>query len=89
MELVAERFASAIRDSGPNSVAYYGSGQALSEESYLANRLFKGGIGTNNVEGKPAPVHGERGRRLRQHLRQGRADGQRTTTSSDARTCSS
>jgi nitrate reductase NapA len=53
MDLVADRFAQAIKDHGPNSVAYYGSGQALSEESYLANRLFKGGIGTNNVEGNP------------------------------------
>lgn len=53
MELVAERFAAAIREHGPDSVAYYGSGQALSEESYFANRLFKGGIGTNNVEGNP------------------------------------
>jgi nitrate reductase NapA len=53
MELVADRFAETIREHGPDSVAYYGSGQALSEESYLANRLFKGGIGTNNVEGHP------------------------------------
>ena len=53
MQLVAEKFASAIKNDGPDSVAYYGSGQALSEESYLANRLFKGGIGTNNVEGNP------------------------------------
>lgn len=53
MDLVADRFASAIQEHGPNSVAYYGSGQAMSEESYLANRLFKGGIGTNNVEGNP------------------------------------
>jgi len=53
MDLVAERFAAAIREHGPDSVAYYGSGQALSEESYFANRLFKGGIGTNNVEGNP------------------------------------
>lgn len=53
MKLVAEKFASAIKQHGPDSVAYYGSGQALSEESYLANRLFKGGIGTNNVEGNP------------------------------------
>ncbi len=53
MTLVAEKFAGAIRKHGPNSVAYYGSGQAMSEESYLANRLFKGGIGTNNVEGNP------------------------------------
>jgi nitrate reductase NapA len=53
MGLIAERFAAAIRSHGPDSVAFYGSGQALSEESYLANRLFKGGIGTNNVEGNP------------------------------------
>ncbi|MDP6539447.1 MAG: nitrate reductase [Planctomycetota bacterium] len=53
MSLVAEKFADAIADHGPDSVAYYGSGQALSEESYFANRLFKGGIGTNNVEGNP------------------------------------
>ncbi len=51
--LVAEKFAEAIKEHGADSVAYYGSGQCLSEESYLANRLFKGGIGTNNVEGNP------------------------------------
>ena len=53
MELISTKFAAAIREHGPDSVAYYGSGQALSEESYFANRLFKGGIGTNNVEGNP------------------------------------
>ena len=53
MDLVANKFAEAIQANGPNSVAYYGSGQAFSEESYFANRLFKGGIGTNNVEGNP------------------------------------
>ncbi|MCA9184645.1 MAG: nitrate reductase, partial [Planctomycetales bacterium] len=53
MTLVAQRFADAINDHGADSVAYYGSGQCLSEESYLANRIFKGGIGTNNVEGNP------------------------------------
>ncbi len=53
MDLVADKFAEAIEENGPNSVAYYGSGQALTEESYYANRLFKGGIGTNNVEGNP------------------------------------
>ena len=53
MNLCADRFAGAVKQHGTDSVAYYGSGQALSEESYLANRLFKGGIGTNNVEGNP------------------------------------
>jgi len=53
MSAVAQRFSEDIKNHGPDSVAYYGSGQCLSEESYLANRLFKGGIGTNNVEGNP------------------------------------
>ena len=53
MEVMADKFAGAIKEHGPDSVAFYGSGQAMSEESYLANRLFKGGIGTNNVEGNP------------------------------------
>jgi len=53
MSLIAERFSKDINGHGPDSVAYYGSGQCLSEESYLANWLFKGGIGTNNVEGNP------------------------------------
>ncbi|MCA9265471.1 MAG: nitrate reductase, partial [Planctomycetales bacterium] len=53
MQVVAERFADDILNHGPQTVSYYGSGQCLSEESYLANRLFKGGIGCNNVEGNP------------------------------------
>lgn len=53
MDLVCDRFAEVIKDKGPDAVAYYGSGQAMTEESYLANRIFKGGIGTNNVEGNP------------------------------------
>jgi len=50
MALVAERFKEAIGTHGPDSVAYYGSGQLYTQESYTANKLFKAGIGTNNVE---------------------------------------
>lgn len=53
MELVAQRFKDAIETFGPDSVAFYGSGQLLTEESYTANKLFKAGIGTNNVDGNP------------------------------------
>ena len=53
MALVAERFREAIEKYGPTSVAYYGSGQLYTQESYTANKLFKAGIGTNNVEGNP------------------------------------
>jgi nitrate reductase NapA len=53
MGLVAARFKDAIEQFGPDSVAFYGSGQGLTEESYAANKLFKAGLRTNNVEGNP------------------------------------
>src|SRR5204863_971481 len=53
MSLVTQKFKEAIAESGPDSVAFYGSGQLFSEESYTANKLFKAGIGTNNVDGNP------------------------------------
>jgi nitrate reductase (cytochrome) len=53
MDLIASRFNNAIETNGPDSVAYYGSGQLFTEESYSANKLFKAGIGTNNVDGNP------------------------------------
>lgn len=53
MSLVAERFRESIEERGPDSVAYYGSGQLATQESYTANKLFKAGIGTNNVDGNP------------------------------------
>ncbi len=53
MTLICDKFAASIQKHGPQSVAFYGSGQAMTEESYLANRLFKGGIGSNHVEGNP------------------------------------
>jgi nitrate reductase NapA len=53
MALVAAKFQEAIAQSGPSSVGFYGSGQGLTEETYAANKLFKAGIRTNNVEGNP------------------------------------
>jgi len=53
MKLVATKFKENIQNHGPDAVAYYGSGQLFSEESYTANKLFKAGIGTNNVDGNP------------------------------------
>jgi len=46
----SERFAQIIRDSGPDSVAFYISGQLLTEDYYVFNKLAKGLIGTNNVD---------------------------------------
>jgi nitrate reductase NapA len=53
MGLVARRFQEAIAAAGPDAVGFYGSGQGLTEETYAANKLFKAGIRTNNVEGNP------------------------------------
>ena len=35
---------------GPDSVAFYASGQCLTEEYYVLNKLVKGFIGTNNID---------------------------------------
>jgi assimilatory nitrate reductase catalytic subunit len=50
IETAAEKFAGTIRDYGPDSVAFYISGQLLTEDYYVFNKLAKGLIGTNNVD---------------------------------------
>jgi len=50
MDAAAERFAAVIREHGPDSVAFYISGQLLTEDYYLFNKLAKGLVGTNNVD---------------------------------------
>lgn len=50
---VASKFKYFHNKYGKDSVAYYGSGQCMTEESYTFNKLFKGGFGTNMVEGNP------------------------------------
>lgn len=50
LEHAAGRFAGIIREHGPDAVAFYISGQLLSEDYYVFNKLAKGLIGTNNVD---------------------------------------
>ena len=47
---VAEKFRQVLRDHGPDAVAFYISGQCLTEEYYLANKIAKGFLGTNNID---------------------------------------
>ncbi|MEM6934285.1 MAG: molybdopterin-dependent oxidoreductase, partial [Pseudomonadota bacterium] len=47
---IATQFQTAIRDHGPNSVAFYVSGQLLTEDYYVANKLMKGFIGSANID---------------------------------------
>jgi nitrate reductase NapA len=53
LDAAANGFKQAIAAGGPDAVAFYGSGQLFTQESYTANKLFKAGIGTNNVDGNP------------------------------------
>ncbi|MEZ2127171.1 MULTISPECIES: molybdopterin-dependent oxidoreductase [unclassified Sinorhizobium] len=50
LDLVARRFSEAIAEHGPDSVAFYVSGQLLTEDYYLANKLMKGFIGSANID---------------------------------------
>jgi assimilatory nitrate reductase catalytic subunit len=50
LEMLADRFAACIDEHGPDSVAFYISGQLLTEDYYVFNKLAKGLIGTNNVD---------------------------------------
>lgn len=46
----ASVFKSIINKYGPDSVGFYVSGQSLTEEYYIANKLTKGFLGTNNID---------------------------------------
>ena len=50
LDLVAAKMKATIADHGKDSVAMYGSGQWTIPDGYVASKLFKGCIGTNNVE---------------------------------------
>ena len=50
LDFAAQRFAEIIAAHGPDSVAFYLSGQLLTEDYYVFNKLAKGLIGTNNVD---------------------------------------
>jgi assimilatory nitrate reductase catalytic subunit len=50
LNLVAARFADTVRTHGPDSVAFYVSGQLLTEDYYVANKLMKGFIGSGNID---------------------------------------
>ncbi len=43
-------FKTFIEQYGPDSVAFYASGQCLTEEYYVLNKLMKGFIGSNNLD---------------------------------------
>ena len=50
LDTAADRFADIARTHGPDAVGFYISGQLLTEDYYVFNKLAKGLIGTNNVD---------------------------------------
>jgi ferredoxin-nitrate reductase len=50
MQRAAAVFKSIIETYGPDAVGFYVSGQCLTEEYYIANKLVKGFLGTNNID---------------------------------------
>jgi ferredoxin-nitrate reductase len=50
MKRAAAVFSTIIKTHGPDAVGFYVSGQCLTEEYYIANKLVKGFLGTNNID---------------------------------------
>jgi assimilatory nitrate reductase catalytic subunit len=50
LDFMAEFFSRTISRYGPDAVAFYISGQFLTEDYYVFNKLAKGLIGTNNID---------------------------------------
>ncbi|WP_137154354.1 nitrate reductase [Rhizobium sp. FKL33] len=50
LDVVASRFRQTIAEHGPDAVAFYISGQMLTEDYYVANKLMKGFIGSANID---------------------------------------
>ena len=50
LDAAARGFSRVIAEHGPDAVAFYLSGQLLTEDYYVANKLMKGFIGSGNVD---------------------------------------
>jgi assimilatory nitrate reductase catalytic subunit len=50
LDRVAQGFSKVIAEHGPDAVALYVSGQLLTEDYYVANKLMKGYIGSANID---------------------------------------
>jgi ferredoxin-nitrate reductase len=48
--LLAKRLQAIVAEHGPDAIAFYVSGQLLTEDYYVVNKLVKGFVGTNNVD---------------------------------------
>ena len=49
-EILVDRIGATLAGRGPQALAFYGSGQFLTEDYYVANKLLKGALGSNNFD---------------------------------------
>lgn len=50
LKTIAQKFREIIEEDGPDAIAFYGSGQLLTEDYYVGNKLAKGFLRTNNFD---------------------------------------
>ncbi len=50
LDLAADKLSTIVREHGPDAVGFYVSGQLLTEDYYVFNKLAKGLLGTNNID---------------------------------------
>ena len=50
LALAAKKIAQVVTEYGPEAIGFYVSGQLLTEDYYVFNKLVKGLIGTNNID---------------------------------------
>ncbi len=72
---VAASFQRIRAQHGPDAVGFYCSGQMLTEEYYVINKLVKGFLGTNNLDTNSRLCMSSASRGIYPHPRGGRAAG--------------
>jgi len=50
LDSISNKLSQTINEHGPDAVAFYVSGQLLTEDYYIANKLMKGYIGSGNID---------------------------------------
>jgi len=50
LNIISEKLSNTIQRYGPDALAFYVSGQCLTEDYYVANKLMKGYIGSGNID---------------------------------------
>ena len=72
LDHVAARLLAIRAEHGPSEIAFYISGQLLTEDYYAVNKLAKGYLGTNNVDSNSRLCMSSRRRRVRRDVRRRR-----------------